>query len=226
MRKVVIYAGTRNVYHNMAVAVKSLLMHTKVDTVWFLTEDDTFPEELPDVIRTKNVSGQKWFDPGGPNVKKRWSYMALMKLALPELFPDEGRVLWLDIDTICNRDITELIETDLKGCYMGMAAEPIRCKRPFVYYNAGVMPMDMEKLRDGTAAELIRLVNTREMDFPEQDAINLLCQTKIHEISPYWNSNRWIVEVSDPGITHFAADRNYELQPLWRQYEQMDWRVI
>ena len=88
------------------------------------------------------------------------------------------------------------------------------------------MLMDLEKLRDGMAAELIRLVNTREMDFPEQDAINLLCQTRIHEISPHWNSNRWIVEVSDPGITHFAADRKYELQPLWRQYEQMDWRVI
>lgn len=51
MRKVVVYAGTRNVYHNMVVAAKSLLNHTQMDRVWFLIEDDEFPEELPDVIR-------------------------------------------------------------------------------------------------------------------------------------------------------------------------------
>ena len=68
-----VYAGTRNVYQNMTTAAKSLLSHTHVDRVWFLIEDDLFPEALPDVIRTKNVSGQTWFDPEGPNAKKRWS---------------------------------------------------------------------------------------------------------------------------------------------------------
>ena len=226
MRRVVVYAGTRNVYHNMTVAAKSLLMHTHIDRVWFLIEDNTFPEDLPGVIRTKNVSDQEFFDIYGPNVRKRWSYMALMKLALSELFPEEDRVLWLDIDTIVNRDISEMIDIDLEGCYMGMAQEPIRCKRPFVYYNSGVMPMDLAKLRDGKAKELIRLANAMEMDFPDQDAINLLCQTRIREISPYWNSNKWITEVSDPGITHFAADRHYENNELWKQYDKMEWRIV
>ena len=36
---------------------------------------------------------------------------------------------------------------------------------------------------------------------------------------------RMIVEVSDPGITHYAADRNYERHKLWQKYEQMEWRV-
>ena len=224
MNRIVVYAGTRNVYHNMTVAAKSLLRHTQVDRVWFLIEDDTFPETLPDVIRTMNMSGQTWFQ-DGPNTRKRWSYMSMLRLALPEILPEEERALWLDIDTICNRDITELIETDLQGCYVGMAEEPIRRKTPFRYYNAGVMPMDLEALRDGMYQEWIDLVNRRELDFPDQDVINLMCQTKIREISPYWNSNRWIVEVSDPGITHFAADRNYEVQPLWQQYDRAEWRV-
>ena len=46
MRKVAVYAGTRNVYHNMAVAAKSLLCHTQMDRVWILIEDDEVPEEL------------------------------------------------------------------------------------------------------------------------------------------------------------------------------------
>ena len=224
MRKVVVYAGTRNVYHNMVVAAKSLLCHTQMDRVWFLIEDDAFPEELPAVIKTKNMSGQQWF-PDGPNTRKRWSYMSLLRLALPEILPEEDRVLWLDIDTIVNADITDLMKTDLDGCYVAAVEEPIRSKDPFLYYNAGVMVMDLKKLRDGMADLLIRYVNRVDMRFPDQDVINLLCQGRIKPVSPYWNSNIWIVEVSDPGITHFAADRNYERHKLWQKYEQMEWRV-
>ena len=224
MRKVAVYAGTRNVYHNMAVAAKSLLCHTQMDRVWFLIEDDEFPEELPAVIKTKNMSGQQWF-PDGPNTRKRWSYMSMLRLALPEILPEEDRVLWLDIDTIVNTDITDLFGTELDGCYVAAVEEPIRSKDPFLYYNAGVMVMDLKKLRDGMADLLIRYVNRVDLRFPDQDVINLLCQGRIKPISPYWNSNKWIVEVSDPGITHFAADRNYERQELWQQYDQMEWRV-
>ena len=224
MRKVAVYAGTRNVYHNMAVAAKSLLCHTKMDRVWFLIEDDEFPEELPAVIKTKNMSGQQWF-PEGPNTRKRWSYMSLLRLALHEILPEEDRVLWLDIDTIVNADITDLFGTELDGCYVAAAEEPIRSKDPFLYFNAGVMILDLKKLRDGMADLLIRYVNRVDLRFPDQDVINLLCQGRIKPISPYWNSNKWIVEVSDPGITHFAADRNYEKQPLWQQYDRMEWRV-
>ena len=224
MRKVAVYAGTRNVYHNMAVAAKSLLCHTHIDRVWFLIEDDEFPEELPAVIKTKNMSGQQWF-PEGPNTRKRWSYMSLLRLALHEILPEEDRVLWLDIDTIVNADITDLFGTELDGCYVAAAEEPIRSKDPFLYFNAGVMILDLKKLRDGMADLLIRYVNRVDLRFPDQDVINLLCQGRIKPISPYWNSNKWIVEVSDPGITHFAADRNYEKQPLWQQYDRMEWRV-
>ena len=226
MKRIVVYAGTRNIYKNMVTAAKSLLNHTRVDRVWFLIEDDEFPEELPAVIKTKNVSGQEWFDPDGPNARKRWSWMALMKLALPEVFPELGRVLWLDVDTIVRKDIGELFGTDLEGCYIAAAEEPMRSKRPFRYFNAGVMVMDLTRLRDGKAKDLIRLANGHPMDFPDQDAINLLCQGKIKEISPYFNSNYWIVEMPDPAIEHFAADREYTERALWKEYENKEWRVI
>ena len=189
-----------------------------------MIEDDEFPEELPAVIKTKNMSGQQWF-PEGPNTRKRWSYMSLLRLALHEILPEEDRVLWLDIDTIVNADITDLFGTELDGCYVAAAEEQIRSKDPFLYFNAGVMILDLKKLRDGMADLLIRYVNRVDLRFPDQDVINLLCQGRIKPISPYWNSNIWIVEVSDPGITHFAADRNYEKQPLWQQYDRMEWRV-
>ena len=224
MRRAVVYAGTRNLYKNMVTSAKSLLMHTRVDRVYFLIEDDEFPEPLPGVVKCFNVSGQKWFDPAGPNFGTRWTYMTLIRLALPEILPGEDRVLWLDVDTIVNRDIGELLDTDMAGCYVAAAEEPIRCKPPFRYFNAGVLLMDLEQLRDGKYWDLITLVNERKMDFPDQDAINLLCQTRILEISPTYNSNKWITEVTDPAITHFAANRRYTEDPLWQRYEHAEWR--
>ena len=224
-RRVVVYAGTRNIYGNMVTAVKSLLEHTRVDRVYFLTEDDVFPEWLPEIIEIRNVSGQRWFDPDGVNARARWGYMALMKLALCEVLPEEKRVLWMDVDTIVNRDIGELLDMDLEGKYVGAAEEPIRRKDPFRYYNTGVMLMDLEKLRDGTADRLIRLANERRMTFPDQDAVNLLLQTEIKEISPEWNSNRWIVEVEDAAVTHYAADKEYWTRAGWIEKAKREWRV-
>ena len=224
--KIVVYAGTRNVYKQMTTAAKSLLCHTHVDRVWFLIEDDAFPEPLPNKIGVMNVSGQKWFDPDGVNAKKRWGWMSMMRLALPALFPGYDRVLWLDIDTIVNKDIGELFTMDLEGCYVGAVEEPMRSKRPFQYFNAGVMIMDLNKLRGEMTKRLISRANSTPMDFPDQDVINILCQGYIKEISPYYNSNVWIVEVDDPAIQHFAADRNYTERPLWKEYERMDWRVL
>lgn len=226
MSRVVVYAGTRNIYKNMVTAAKSLLSHTRVDRVWFLIEDDTFPEKLPGVIKTLNVSGQTWFDREGPNAKKRWSYMALMKLALPALFPGMSKIVWLDVDTIVRKDIGELLDTKLGDCILGAVEEPMRSKAPFRYYNTGVMVMNLEAMRGETMNALVWMANGYPMDFPDQDAINLVCQGRIKPISPYYNSNYWIVEVDDPAIQHFAADRTYWERDLWKEYEQMEWRVI
>lgn len=224
--RIVVYAGTRNIYGNMVTAAKSLLCHTRVDRVWFLIEDDEFSEDLPNKISTMNVSGQKWLNPDGPNAQKRWGWMSMMRLALPELFPGYDRVLWLDVDTIVRKDIGELFKADLGNCYMMAAEEPMRSKRPFMYFNVGVMLMDLRKLRGEMMHRLIGRCNGVPMDFPDQDAVNILCQGYIKPMDPTYNSNVWIVEVDDPAIQHFAADRNYTERPLWKEYENMDWRVL
>ena len=226
MRRVAVYAGTRNVYKNMVTAAKSLLIHTRVDRVIFLIEDDTFPEWIPPVIECLNISSMAgdWFNTEGPNYNCRWTYMTLIRLALPELLPDEDRVLWLDIDTIVNHDIGELFDMDLRGNLVAMAEEPSRSKNPFVYHNAGVLLMDLEHLRDnGLYLDMIDLVNRQHLGAPDQDAINLLCQTRILDISPVWNASGWTGMPVDPYIRHYAAERDYTAQPLWKHYEKCEW---
>ena len=226
MKRVVVYAGTRNLYRNMTTAVKSLLSHTHIDRVWFLIEDDDFPEPLPDVIRTMNVADQKWFNKDGPNINCHWTYMSLIRLAIPFILQKEDRALWLDVDTIVNADIGELFDTDMEGCYMAAAKEPLRTKYPLIYCNTGVLLMDLDKLSDGKASELIRLVNGHKLDLPDQDAINIRCQGQIKLIGPEWNSGDWTENVSDPKIIHYMADREYWRREGFAKYENAEWKVI
>lgn len=224
--KVVVYAGTRNVYHHMAVAAKSLLIHSPIDRVIFLIEDDEFPEPIPSVIECVNVSDQKFFKPDSPNFTTRWTYMSLMRLALPLMFPEEDRMLWLDVDTIVEGDISKLFETDMADCYVAAVEEPTRSKNPFVYFNAGVLLLEMQKLRDGKCCEWIDYINRHKLSFSDQDCINLLCQGKIKKLEPIWNSCPWTEEPDDRVIVHFAADRDYSRQLLFIRYENAEWGNI
>ena len=228
MRRVAVYAGTQRVYEMMTLSAKSLLAHTRMDAVWFLTEDDAFPYELPDVIHTKNVSGQKWFDPDGPNYQSRWTYMTLIRLALPDIFADEPRVLWLDIDTIVEDDIGDLFDMDLCDCYVAMVREPPRCSFPFKYFNAGVTLMDLDAIRrDGIWQKWIRLVNTEPFTAPDQDAINLICQGEILELPPEYNTAGVITQDTDePMIRHYAGYLRLTGEDVYREYSRKQWRVI
>ena len=224
-KRIAVYAGTRNVYENMTVAAKSLLNHTQMDCVWFFIEDDTFPEQLPEVIRTKNIRGQKWFTEGGPNYNTAWTYMSLIRLALPEILKEESKCLWLDTDTIVEKDIGELFEKDLTGYYAGMVEEPIRSKYPFRYYNSGVCLMNLDRLRDGTYMKMIDLVNREAYTAPDQDMINLFCQGEILKLPPEWNMAEHITEhADDPYIRHYAGCLRPRIEQAYNKYMNMDWR--
>ena len=225
-RRVAVYAGTRNIYGQMAAAAKSLLCHTRMDRVWFLIEDDAFPEKLPDVIRCRNISGQTWFPPDGPNYNTAWTYMSLIRLALPEILPDEKRCLWLDADTIVMQDIGELFDTDMNGNYAAMVQEPIRSRYPFKYHNAGVCLMDLDRLRDGTYRKMIGLVNREAYTALDQDMLNLFCQGEILELAPEWNDAGGITTPTEhPIIRHFAGAQREYGRALFDEYARAEWRL-
>ena len=112
------YTGTRNIYGDMEACAKSLVSNSAVDVVHFLIEDVEFPHELPDIVQCHDVSGQTLFPQGGPNMTSRFSYMALMRVALCYVIPDARRVLSLDCDTFCRRDVTAIWELPVDGYEM------------------------------------------------------------------------------------------------------------
>ena len=225
-RRVAVYMGTRNYYDMMVVAAKSLLSHTRMDRVWFLIEDDEFPQELPEVIQCKNISGQEYFPPWGPNYDAHWTYTCLLPLAYPDIFREEDRVLRLDDDTIIVKDIGGLFDMDMEDNYTAMVEEPVRGKFPFRYFNAGVCLMNLKKFREtGIYKKMIDMANSMELTAMDQDAINVFCQGEIKKIGPEWNMAEHITEHhNDPYIIHYAGCLKPRMAWAWNEYKDKDWR--
>lgn len=224
MRRVAVYAGTRNVYGAMATAAKSLAIHNRMDRIVLLTEDDTFPETLPGYVETINVSGQKWFDPRGANYECFWTWMSLIRCAITKILPDEDAVLYLDVDTIVEADLTELFETDLGEWMLAACKEPTRSRPALPYYNAGVMMMNLRGLREhGLDDDMIRILNDRKFWWPDQDVLNAVCQGMIREISGDYNACDFVIHGMNPKIIHYAADKSYENSARFRDYRAREW---
>lgn len=224
-----LYAATRNLYHDMVVCAKSLLCHNGADKVLFLTEDDTFPEDLPPCISIMNVSGQSFFLSSGSNFTSRWTYMALMRTALCYLLPDLDRVLSLDCDTIVNKPIDYLWDVDISRYYYAMVQEKQITNRTHPYFNFGVVIHNLAKLRDGTADTIIRTINTVPLQYCEQDAVNSVCSRHILELPQEYNAMFFNIPSIPDGeevIKHYAAWRPFNTKPGYATYDALTWDQV
>lgn len=226
--KAAVYCGTRNLYPDMVTAAKSLAMHSSVDIIYFLIEDPEFPEPLPNYIQCIDVSGQRYFPPGCPNVYSLWSYMVLMRAVLTKYFPHLDRILSLDVDTIVDQDIDELWDLDLNGKYLAGVREPQKSTTSKPYVNMGVVMFNLDMLRaNGMDDKFIRVLNNTRFRFAEQDCINALCFHWYYCLPSIYNLNDWTDPCKDPKIVHFANSRGaFRNEPLVKKYREISWDDI
>ena len=223
MDKVAVYAGTRSIYEQMYVALKSLLVNTPMDRVYLFIEDDEFPYPVPENVHPVNVSEQDYFLPGTPNFNSPWSYMTMLRCALATMLPDEKKVLWLDCDTIVNDDISDLFEMDVNGYYYAGVMEPAKSKDVFRYINAGVLLCNLELLRGMCKEqEMIAFLNVCKMPWVDQDIINLLCQGRIRVIESIYNSNAFTMPCIRPKIIHYAAVKDFKNDWAYKLYAETE----
>ena len=225
-----VYTGSKNLYGDMQTAAKSLIANSDVDKVWLLVEDDSFDYWLPDFCEVVDVSGQTYFPKDSANMKTRFSYLSLMRAALalmPE-FDGIDRILSLDVDTICVRDVSHLWDMPIDDCYFSASREDMSCFKGMLYCNTGVTVYNLEKLRDGKAEEVVHALNVRKYDNIEQDVFSFMCQGHIHDMPSEFNATRFTDPVRYARIKHFAG---YPAE-LWRkepaviEYRHMMWGEV
>lgn len=226
MDKIAVYTGSRNLYGDMVTCAKSLVAHSNVNKIYFLIEDDIFPIEVPEIIETHNVSDQEYFNHWGPNMKSRFTYFAMMRAALPKVFPKYDRILSLDCDTICIRNVSDIWNLPINDCYYAASKEAHRSVAGLLYTNVGVALMNLKKQREtGKVDEYIDVLNKQQFDYLDQDVMNYLSQGYVYDMNSEFNANDWTNPCYNPRIIHFAGIKSdiWHKHPDAKKYNQMSW---
>ena len=203
----IIYALTHNFYEKAIPSWRSLLEYNPDAEIYLLGEDDEIDVGIP--IRIINVSGIDTFR-NSVNINNQFGgYINLIKVLYPEILPLD-RVIHLDADTIICDSLEPMWETDLTGKWLGMVQEYRGHYRPFgeVYYNAGVMVMNLQQLRDDNIIPWqVDYLNNVRQPYVDQDAFNKpgLEQDKIVPLPIRYNENMMTGQTDNPAIVHYCG---------------------
>jgi A/G-specific adenine glycosylase len=134
-----------------------------------------------------------------------------LSLLLPEVLRETQRILYLDVDLIVTRDVSELFDVDLGDRPLAAARDGFISESPHVpssddgfpasprsygYFNAGVLVINADVWRreriGRRAIELLR-GSVRPPSYLEQDALNTLTAGRWAELDPRWN----VLSISD-----------------------------
>ncbi len=128
-----------------------------------------------------------------------WNPIVLARLLVDKILPKNiDKVLYLDGDTICRGDLTDLWLDNMDGKVVGASIEPtVDKKRKQAlglenshYYNAGVLLINLEKWRHQKIGS--KIINyykehSGKLFANDQDAINGCLKNQIYTLSPKYN---------------------------------------
>jgi lipopolysaccharide biosynthesis glycosyltransferase len=130
-------------------------------------------------------------------VYSHWTHTVYYRLSLPELLENLDRVLYLDSDIICLRDIDEIYDMELDGKLIGAVQDMgnidlsyLGVEDPQKCLNSGVLLMDMAAWRKQGVADDINEFITNKADkirMPDQDILNAVLHTKWKDLGPRAN---------------------------------------
>ena len=139
---------------------------------------------------------------GGVYTDPRYTEAASFRLLLPELLPEYEKVVYIDCDVIVRQDIGRLFrETELGDNWLGVVFEaPIEQQAerfralgcdPMRYFNSGFLLMNLARMREEKVSnQLLEACRVPYLEFPDQDALNQVCQGHVLPLSPLYNGIR------------------------------------
>ncbi len=184
----------------------------------------------------------------------RYTEAASFRLLLPEILPEYDSLVYIDCDVIVRQDVGRLFaETDLGDNWLGVVFEaPIENQAeraravgcdPQRYFNSGFLLMNLKQMRKEHVSErLLEACRVPYLEFPDQDALNQVCQGRVLPLSPVYNGIRTFFipkykpdfvrqyseelwdEVQRNGTIHYTGGKPWDIFSVrfgdwWRTYE-------
>lgn len=154
-----------------------------------------------------------------------YTVAANYRLVVAEELPEYDKAVYMDCDVIIRQDVSRLFETiKLDGHYMAGVVEAsndwqIHCYSKLglrfkEYINSGFLIMNLALMRqDKLSEQFVSILQTEALDFPDQDAINIVCQGKLLHLPPVYNGIRTFLTHGDKGN-------------FLRVYSLEDWKLV
>lgn len=166
------------------------------------------------------------------------------RLFIPEILKNEDRAIYLDCDLIVLKPLEKLYNMDLDGKSIGVipdgkkdqksSLKRLELDNERIYFNAGVMVMDLEKLRKNKkfekAMEFCKNPD-RELKLNEQDALNIIFENDFKVNDIIWNYTHGNSEennknLDEIGIIHYTGDiKPWDARCL-SKYRKLYWKYL
>lgn len=159
------------------------------------------------------------------------------RLFIPELIPQEDKILYLDCDIIVRKSLSELYKKEFdESIVLGVidVAEKEHSKRLNLnkYINAGVILFNSKDMREqNTDAQIINWINQNndKIECHDQDVINAVFNGKIQYFEDMWNAqvkkehDTKFSDIENPAILHFISPKKPWV--LWKPLNSTHWAV-
>lgn len=195
----IIFASNDNYAQPMGVAIYSLLDNFLSDKyiIKIIILDGGILEGNKDKIKEigKKFSVEIEFVKISDEIFKEVKYIGRYTLAtyyrliIPNILGQEvKKALYLDCDILVMGNIVELYKKDINNYLLG--AVQARCYENRKYFSAGVLLINLEKMRAENfvekAFDFIK-INTEELDQGDQTVLNYICKDKWLRLENIWN---------------------------------------
>ncbi|MBN2161944.1 MAG: glycosyltransferase family 8 protein [Pontiellaceae bacterium] len=215
-------AADANYMQHLVVTMSSVLIHAdESDSIHFLVLSDgsidaellrrtMFPRTCGiDVVNAAELVREHMDIQYNP----RWAVAAYYRLILPDLCPDDERIIYLDCDIVVRSSLAPLWMMDMDESIAGVADTGFDHRGRLAeagvdladpYINSGVTVWNLKKMRYNDYSSTLQQAVARcpVPDFPDQDWINIMSDSDRKILPPYWNA-----------MSHFFAEEEdgYEL---------------
>lgn len=192
----VAYAVDNNYYFIAHVSMKSIMLNQNYNTFIkffilitseFKTKQKIIINKICEEHKNCNISYLEMGNEFNHLNTKFWSKAIFYRLKLPILLDKEKKILYFDCDTLIYKDLKNIYNYNIENkYYIGMPEHIHRYLKKFnvkfnVFINSGVLLINLEKLRKDNIFKKIKhflIKYNNEINFPDQDSINLVCHKK------------------------------------------------
>lgn len=143
------------------------------------------------------------------DVNGYFSIETYFRLFLPFILFAYDKIVWLDSDTIVQRDIAELYRIEMGNAliagtrdynviaqingfdpkYRSLCINELHMDDPYQYFQAGVLVINLSGFRNNfTLKQIIQEVERGHYPYCDQEILNKLCYGRVH-----WLDNKWDV---------------------------------